>query len=98
MRRAGPFALSEQARDHLSRCWDLTESFAAEVSRRLLRNLLNRRRAGSSAGRGGLDKLDQRCSSPSGPYEGSIRLPSASQCSSTFLLGCTRGGSPGILG
>jgi hypothetical protein len=29
---------------------------------------------------------------------GSMRLPSASQCASTFLLGCTRGGSPGIFG
>ena len=29
---------------------------------------------------------------------GPIQLPSASQCSSTFLLGCTRGGSPGIFG
>ena len=28
----------------------------------------------------------------------SIRLPWASQCSATFFDGCTRGGSPGILG
>ncbi len=27
-----------------------------------------------------------------------MRLPSSSQCAATFLLGCTRGGSPGILG
>ena len=33
-----------------------------------------------------------------GAHSGPIRLPSASQCSSTFLLGCTLGGSPGILG
>ena len=32
------------------------------------------------------------------PAQGSIRFPSASQCASTFLLGCTRGGSPGIFG
>ena len=32
------------------------------------------------------------------PHDGPIHLPSASQCSSTFLLGCTRGGSPGIFG
>ena len=38
-------------------------------------------------------------SAPGGPCQaGSTRLPSASQCSSTFLLGCTRGGSPGIFG
>jgi len=28
----------------------------------------------------------------------SVRFPSASQCSATFFEGCTRGGSPGILG
>lgn len=27
-----------------------------------------------------------------------LRLPCSSQCSATFLLGCTRGGSPGIFG
>ena len=31
-------------------------------------------------------------------YAGPIQFPSASQCSATFFDGCTRGGSPGILG
>ena len=33
-----------------------------------------------------------------GKVQSAIRLPSASQWAATFLLGCTRGGSPGILG
>ena len=32
------------------------------------------------------------------PLRGPIQFPSSSQCSATFLLGCTRGGSPGIFG
>ncbi len=30
--------------------------------------------------------------------QSSRRCPSSVQCSATFLLGCTRGGSPGIFG
>ena len=33
-----------------------------------------------------------------GHFASGIRLPCSSQCSATFFDGCTRGGSPGILG
>jgi hypothetical protein len=37
-------------------------------------------------------------STADGPLRGQAGLPSSSQCAATFLLGCTRGGSPGIFG
>src|SRR3954452_6063935 len=47
---------------------------------------------------GGSPRIQEPYQPETRRLQSAMRLPSSSQCAATFLLGCTRGGSPGILG